>query len=468
MTRTVVRGGTVVTATDTVAADILIEGDQILAVVRRDAELGRTFAATADVVIDATGRLVVPGGIDAHTHFGATGQIAPVLDTFRTGTIASAFGGTTTVIDFASPLGGERITDAVDRHHGDAAGECAVDYGFHVNTVGVDEMSPKEMDVLVDDGVTSFKMFMAYPGTLYSDDAQILRMMQQSAHNGGLVMMHAENGIAMDLLRQQAVERGNTDPVFHSLTRPPVLEAEAVHRAAALAHVAGVPVYIVHLSSGPALEQVALARDKGWNVFAETCPQYLFLDLADLERPDFEGSKYVCSPPLRATSHQDDLWRGLRTNDLQVVATDHCPFCWDQKMLGLNDFRSIPNGVPGVEHRMELMYDGAVAKGRTSLNRWVEICSTTPAKMFGLHPRKGAIAPGSDADLVIFDPGRPRTISAATHHMNVDYSVYEGFEVAGRVDKVLLRGKVIVDGESYLGSPTDGTFLKRDICQYLQ
>jgi len=418
-------------------------------------------------VIDATGKLVVPGGIDAHTHFGSLGQIAPVLDTFRTGTVASAFGGTTTVIDFASPRPGERITDAVEQHHASALGECAVDYGFHVNTVGVDEVSPKEMDVLVDDGVTSFKMFMAYPGTLYSNDAQILRMMQQSAHNGGLVMMHAENGIAMDLLREQAVLRGDVGPVYHSLTRPPVLEAEAVHRAAALAHVAGVPVYIVHLSSGDALWQVAEARDKGWNVFAETCPQYLFLDITDLERPDFDGSKYVCSPPLRPRSHQEDLWRGLRTNDLQVVATDHCPFCWDQKELGRADFRSIPNGVPGVEHRMELMYDGAVAKGRTSLNRWVEICSTTPAKMFGLYPRKGAIAPGADADLVIFDPNRSRTISASTHHMNVDYSVYEGFEVAGSVEKVLLRGKLIIDGDAYVGRVGDGAFLKRGICQYL-
>ena len=260
--------------------------------------MARRFAESADAVIDATDRYVVPGGVDAHTHFGSEGQIAPVLDTFRTGTVASR-SGPTTVLDFAVPRLGERITDAVERHHGNASGECAVDYGFHVMTTGVDQLSPKEMDVLVDDGVTSFKMFMAYPGTLYSDDAQILRMMQQSAMNGGLIMMHAENGIAMDLLRQQAVERGHTDPVYHSLTRPPVLEAEAVHRAAALAHVAGVPVYIVHLSSGPALEQVALARDKGWNVFAETCPQYLFLDLSDLERPDFDGSKYVCSPPLR-------------------------------------------------------------------------------------------------------------------------------------------------------------------------
>jgi dihydropyrimidinase len=466
--RTVVRGGTVVTATDTVLADVLIDDERIIAVVAPGTDLAEQFATSADQTIDATARLVVPGGIDAHTHFGSVGQIAPVLDTFETGTLASAFGGTTTVLDFASPTVGSRLIEAVEEYHVKAAGECAVDYGFHANTFGVDEISPKEMDILVDDGVTSFKMFMAYPDRLYSDDGQILTMMQRSAINGGLVMMHAENGIAIDVLRQQAIDRGATDPVFHSLTRPPILEAEAVHRAAVLAHVAGVPVYIVHLSSAEALDEVSTARHKGWNVFAETCPQYLFLDLADLERPDFDGSKYVCSPPLRAATHQDHLWRGLRTNDLQVVATDHCPFCSSQKELGRGDFRKIPNGVPGVEHRMELMYDGAVAKGRTSLNRWVEICSTAPAKMFGLYPRKGAIAPGSDADLVIFDPARPRTISAATHHMNVDYSVYEGTVVAGSVDKVLLRGRLIIDGDRYLGRKGDGQFLKRDRCHHLQ
>ena len=332
--RTVVRGGTVVTATDTVLADVLIDDERIIAVVAPGTDLAEQFAASADQTIDATDRLVVPGGIDAHTHFGSVGQIAPVLDTFETGTLASAFGGTTTVLDFASPTVGSRLIEAVEEYYVKASGECAVDYGFHANTFGVDEISPKEMDILVDDGVTSFKMFMAYPDRLYSDDGQILTMMQQSAINGGLIMMHAENGIAIDVLRQQAIDRGATDPVYHSLTRPPILEAEAVHRAAVLAHVAGVPVYIVHLSSAEALDEVSTARHKGWNVFAETCPQYLFLDLEDLERPDFDGAKYVCSPPLRAATHQDHLWRGLRTNDLQVVATDHCPFCYSQKELG--------------------------------------------------------------------------------------------------------------------------------------
>jgi dihydropyrimidinase len=311
-------------------------------------------------------------------------------------------------------------------------------------------------------------MFMAYPGRLYSDDGQILRMMQQAGRNGGLIMMHAENGIAMDVLRDQAVAAGRVDPLYHPLTRPALLEAEAVHRTAVLAQVAGVPCYIVHLSSADALAEVVAARDKGWNVFAETCPQYLFLDSGELARPDFEGSKYVCSPPLRPAEHQAELWRGLRTDDLQVVATDHCPFCWTQKELGRGDFRSIPNGLPGVEHRLELMYEGVVGRAGLSLNRWVEICCTAPARMFGLHPRKGTIAPGSDADLVVFDPDSPHVISAATHHMNVDHSVYEGMEVRGRVCQVLLRGRLVVDGERYLGRAGDGHFLRRDLCRYLR
>ena len=279
--------------------------------------------------------------------------------------------------------------------------------------------------------------------------------------------MHAENGIAIDVLRDQAVERGDADPYWHGVTRPPILEAEAVHRAVALAEVAGCPLYIVHLSSANALAEVVAARDRGLNVFAETCPQYLFLDLDDLARPDFEGSKYVCSPPLRPADHQAELWRGLATNDLQVVATDHCPFCWEQKELGRGDFRNIPNGIPTVEHRMELMYQGAVAEGRVSVNRWVDMCSRAPAKMFGLYPKKGTIAPGSDADIVVFDPDSPHVISADTHHMNVDYSCYEGFEMTGRVEKVLLRGKLIIDGDDYLGTKGDGGFLTRDTCTNL-
>lgn len=465
--RTAITGGTVVTAIETVLADVLVEGEIVVGVVHPDSELTRTFAEGADRVIDAQGKFVVPGGIDAHTHLQATGQIAPVLETFETGTVASAFGGTTTIIDFAFMSGDERLPDGYERHRENAAGECAVDYGFHIMVANVDKQSPKEMDLLVREGVTSFKMFMAYPGRVYSDDGQILRMMQQAAENGSLIQMHAENGIAIDVLREQAAERGDIEPRFHGVTRTPILEAEAVHRAIALSEVAGSPLYIVHLSSSNALEEVVAARDRGLNVFAETCPQYLFLDLSDLDRPNFEGSKFVCSPPLRPQEHQDHLWRGLRTNDLQVVATDHCPFCWEQREIGRDDFRSIPNGLPTLEHRMELMFQGAVAEGRLSLNRWVDMCSRAPAKMFGLYPRKGTIAPGSDADIVVFDPNSPHTLSVETHHMNVDYSCYEGMTMTGQVEKVLLRGKVVVDGTEYLGTKGDGQYLPRDICSNL-
>ena len=465
--RTAITGGTVVTAIDTVPADVLIDGEIIVAVIQPGSEMSRSFVEGADQIIDATGKYVVPGGIDAHTHLQATGQVAPVLDTFETGTVASAFGGTTTILDFAYISDGERMPDGFERHMAAASGDCAVDFGFHMMVSDVDSQSPKEMDLLVGEGVTSFKMFMAYPGRVYSDDGQILRMMQQAGENGSLIQMHAENGIAIDVLRDQAVERGQVDPFHHGITRSPILEAEAVHRAIALSEVAGSPLYIVHLSSSNALEEVIAARDRGMNVFAETCPQYLFLDLGDLDRADFEGAKYVCSPPLRPKDHQEHLWRGLRTNDLQIVATDHCPFCWEQRELGRGDFRNIPNGLPTIEHRMELMYQGAVAEGRVSLNRWVEMCSTAPAKMFGLHPRKGTIAPGSDADIVVFDPDSPHSLSVDTHHMNVDYSCYEGMDMTGQVAKVLLRGKLVIDGDDYLGTKGDGRYLERALSSNL-
>jgi dihydropyrimidinase len=323
------------------------------------------------------------------------------------------------------------------------------------------------MDACIAAGVNSFKMFMAYPGVFYATDGEILLAMQQAARSGATVMMHAENGIAIDQLVAQAIAAGRTDPVNHGLTRPPELEGEATSRAIILAQVANCPLYIVHLSARQALAAVAEARDNGQNVFAETCPQYLFLSLDDLARPDFEGAKFVASPPLRPKEHQDSLWRGLRTNDLSVVSTDHCPFCFkDQKELGRGDFSKIPNGMPGVEHRMDLLHAG-VAAGQLTLPRWVEVSSTTPARMFGLYPRKGVIAAGSDADIVIYDPQARQTLSAATHHMNVDYSAYEGMEITGKVVTTLSRGRPVIDEGTYAGSTGHGAFLARGLNQYL-
>jgi dihydropyrimidinase len=394
-------------------------------------------------------------------------------DTFETGTRAAAWGGTTTIIDFAVQRAGELVQDSLAAWHAKADGVCAVDYGFHMILGGVDDDALKAMDYLVEaEGVTSFKLFTAYPGVFYSDDGQILRAMQKARDNGALVMMHAENGIAIDVLAAQAAARGDTTPVWHGLTRPPVLEGEATHRVIALAEVArDCPVYFVHLSASQALEEVARARDAGRNVFAETCPQYLYLTLEDqLGAPGFEGAKWVASPPLRSKheSHGRDLWRGLRTDDLAVVSTDHCPFCMkDQKELGVGDFRKIPNGIGTVEHRMDLLYQG-VADGKISLERWVETCSTTPARLFGLYPRKGILSPGSDADIVVYDPAKRTTISVATHHMNLDHSAWEGFEVSGGVDTVISRGEVLLSAGAYSGHPGHGRFLKRGLSSALR
>lgn len=456
-----IKGGTVVSATGAVAADVLVDGEVIAAVAAPGT------LSEVDEVIDATGKYVLPGGIDVHTHmempFGGTSS----ADTFETGTIAAAFGGTTTIVDFAVQAKGTSLLGTLDKWHEKADGNCAIDYGFHMIVSDVNDTTLKEMDACIANGVTSFKMFMAYPGVFYATDGEILLAMQQAARNGSTIMMHAENGIAIDQLVAQALGRGDTAPLYHGLTRPPELEGEATSRAIQLAKVTGAPLYIVHLSAAQALAAVTEARDAGQNVFAETCPQYLFLTLDDLGRPDFEGAKYVCSPPLRPAEHGAALWRGLRTNDLSVVSTDHCPFCFKgQKELGIGDFAKIPNGMPGVEHRMDLLHQG-VLKGEITLTRWVEIASTTPARMFGLYPRKGVIAAGSDADIVIYDPAAIQTLSAATHHMNVDYSAYEGWEITGRVDVTLSRGRAVVSGGVLHGSPGHGKFLPRDLNQYL-
>lgn len=464
-TRTLIRGGLVITAADELHADVLIEDGRIAALAAHGSDAAAGW--TAGRTIDATDRYVIPGGVDAHTHmelpFGGTSA----SDTFETGTRAAAWGGTTTIVDFAVQSVGHSLREGLDTWYAKADGVCAVDYAFHMILSDVDEHSLKEMDKLVQEGITSFKLFMAYPGVFYSDDGQILRAMQRAAGNGGLIMMHAENGIAIDVLVEQALARGETDPRHHGEVRKALLEAEATHRAIQLARVAGSPLYVVHVSAEEAVAELAAARDKGLPVFGETCPQYLFLSTDNLAEPGFEGAKYVCSTPLRPKEHQEALWRGLRTNDLQVVSTDHCPFCFKgQKELGLGDFSKIPNGLPGVENRMDLLHQ-AVVDGHISRRRWIEIACATPARMFGLYPQKGTIAPGADADVVIYDPHATQTLSAATHHMNVDYSAYEGRTVTGQVESVLSRGELVIDHRAFTGRAGHGSFVPRSTCQYL-
>jgi dihydropyrimidinase len=455
--RTLITNGTVVTADGSFVADVLVDGETI-AQIGRDPDVA---SVSADETIDATGRYVIPGGIDVHTHmelpFGGTFA----KDTFETGTRAAAFGGTTTVVDFAVQSRGASLREGLDAWHAKAEGNAVADYGFHMIMSDVNDGTLAEMDALVAEGVPDFKLFTAYPGVFYSDDGAILRAMQQTARNGGLIMMHAENGMAIDVVAAQTVAEGTTDPIGHGLARMAIFEGEATNRVIRLAEAADVPVYIVHLSAREALAEVRAARDRGSRVFAETCPQYLFLSLDDLGN-GFEGAKFVCSPPLRPRDHWDDLWTGLVKDDLQLVATDHCPFDFHgQKELGRGDFRKVPNGLPGVEDRVDLLHDGGVVAGRISKERWVEIISTAPAKLFGMYPRKGAVAVGSDADLVIYDPNRRRTISAASHHMNVDYSCYEGRTVQGGSDVVLSRGAVIVRDGSFTGRKGHGQFIPR-------
>ena len=455
--RTLIRSGRVVTAVDDYKADILVEGETV-------SVIGAKLDVEADCVIDAAGKLVIPGGIDPHTHmelpFGGTES----SDDFRTGTIAAAHGGTTSIIDFAVQYKGESLIEGLDNWHRKAEGKCAIDYGFHLITTELEDGQTEELHAVMEEGVTSFKMFMAYPGVFLVDDATIFRAMSAAGERGGLICMHAENGVVINEIIKRALEQGRTAPKYHALTRPTRAEAEGVHRAIAIAEMAESPVYIVHLSCADALDQVREARDRGLPAFAETCPQYLFLSIDDYGE-DFEGAKYVMTPPLREKWNQDELWKGLKTDDLQVISTDHCPFCMkEQKELGRDDFSKIPNGAPGVEHRMSLIYDGGVVQNRISLNRFVELTSTAAAKMFGLFPRKGTIAVGSDADIVIFDPDKEQTISAATHHMNVDYSAYEGRRLRGAVETVLSRGRVVIEKGEFKGKAGDGHFLKRGEC----
>jgi dihydropyrimidinase len=473
VSRILIANGTVVSATGAAPMDVLFDGETISALLAPGQ--AAAMGVIAERTIDATGKLVIPGGIDVHTHmelpFGGTFA----SDTFETGSRAAAWGGVTTIVDMAVQRYGENVHQGLAEWHRKAEGNCAIDYAFHQIVGGVDDESLKAMDYLIDhEGVTSFKLFMAYPGVFYSDDGQILRALQKAAGNGAMIMMHAENGIAIDVLVAQALARGETDPKYHSYTRPSILEGEATHRAIVLAEAAGnVPLYIVHLSASEALDAVAEARHEGRNVFAETCPQYLYMTLEDhLAKPGFEGAKYVCSPPIRSKHdhrhHHADLWKGLRLNELAIVSTDHCPFCMkDQKELGIGDFSKIPNGIGSVEHRMDLIYQGVVT-GEISLTRWVETCCTTPARMFGMYPKKGVIAPGSDADIVVYDTNAKTKIGINDqHHMNMDYSAWEGTVIDGKVSTVLSRGAVVIDNDAYVGKKGHGQYIKRGLSQYL-
>ncbi len=477
--KTLIANGLVVNSTGTALADVLIDGETIAAVLAPGSRLlGFDVAANVDTVIDASGKYVIPGGIDAHTHmempFGGTSA----SDTFATGTRAAAWGGTTSIVDFVVQYAGENVIDQYNLWQAKAAGQCAIDYGFHQILSDVQDSSLVAMDELLNEGVSSFKLFMAYKGVFLSDDGQITKAMQKAASNGSMIMMHAENGSVIDLLVQQAIAAGNTSPYFHGTTRPWQAEEEATHRAIMLANLTGAPLYVVHVSAKQAVAQIATARDTGQNVFGETCPQYLYLSLEEQlgasseEWGGFEGAKWVCSTPLRsrAEGHQHHMWQSLRTNDIQMVSTDHCPFCMKgQKDMGLNDFSKIPNGIGSVEHRMDLLFQGVV-DNQISLERWVEVTSTTPARMFGMYGTKGVIQPGADGDVVIYDPNGHTSIGTAegrSHHMNMDYSAWEGFEIDGHVDTVISRGKVIVDDNQYLGTKGDGRYVKRGLSQYL-
>jgi dihydropyrimidinase len=458
MPSVLIQNGSVVNADATIRADVLIDSSVI-----KDVRPSIPVSA-ADTVVDATGLLLLPGGIDAHTHldmpFGGTNS----ADDFETGTRAAAIGGTTTIVDFAIQARGTKMRTALDTWWKKADSKACIDYGLHMIITDLPDAGLEDMDDMVREGVASFKLFMAYPNVLMVDDATIFKAMRQTAKNGALICMHAENGSVIDVIVQQALAEGKTAPIYHALTRPTQAEAEAVHRAIAMAEMAGVPVYIVHLSSEDALNQVREARDRGLPAFAETCPQYLLLSIEDnMQDKGWEGAKYVFTPPLRERRNQPKLWDGLRKDNLQVVSTDHCPFCFeDQKALGKNDFTKIPNGGPGIENRLQLVHHHGVGLGNLTLNRFVELVSTAPARIFGMYPKKGVIAPGSDADIVLWDPLAAHTISAATHHMRVDYSMFEGFHVKGNAREVYSRGELIVSNGKFIGKPGRGQYLRRE------
>ncbi len=468
--RTLVVNGTVINADGRVEADIAIEGERIASIVPRSG--GGIVPAGDDRVIDAAGCYVVPGGVDAHVHMQLDTGTMSSSDTFKSGTIAAAHGGTTTIIDFAEQRAGGNVLQSFEDRIKEAEGQCVIDWGLHQVLGGVDAQALIDTRSLIErEGVGSIKLFMAYPGRLYSDDGQLLRALQMCADTGMMAMVHAENGLAIDVLIEQAIAAGNTAPEFHSRTRPPELEAEAVHRAAVLSRVAGnAPLYIVHLSSSHALHEVVEARTRGTNIFAETCPQYLHLSLEDhLGKGWPEGAVYICSTPLRSKHehHHADLWDGLAVDQLAVVSTDHCPFCLrEQKLANGEAFNVVPNGIGGVEHRMDLVFQGVVA-GHITAERWVEVCATAPARLFGLE-QKGVLAQGRDADVVVYDPNAQSVISAATHHMNLDHSAFEGMAITGAVRTVMSRGDVIVDNGVFSGAKGRGRYLRRGVSQHIR
>jgi dihydropyrimidinase len=452
---TVISNGTVITATDTYASDIGISNGRIAAMAQA------LPTENAGKVIDAAARFVMPGGVDVHTHldmpFGGTTS----ADDFESGTVAAAYGGTTTLIDFAIQYRGQSLRHAFETWMKKAERKAAIDYAFHCIITDLGDAQLEEMGELINEGVSSFKLFMAYPGVFMVDDATIFRAMSQAAKFGGLICMHAENGNVIDVIVRRALAEGKRAPKYHALTPPPTAEGEATGRAIALSEIAGAPVYIVHLSCHEALEKVREARDRGLPAYAETCPQYLYLSLEQMEAPGFEGAKYVFTPPLREKWHQEKLWQGLARDTLQAVSTDHCPFCLKEKELGKDDFTKIPNGGPGIEHRLSLVYTGGVHGGRFSPNRFVQLVSTAPAKLFGLFPRKGTIAVGSDADLVVFDPNEEQVISVKTHHMRVDYSMFEGTRIKGVPRTVLSRGRPVIEEGKFVGRAGSGEFVRR-------
>jgi dihydropyrimidinase len=452
-----IKGGRVITAADDYVADVFIEGERI-------SLIGESLDdVQADKVIDASGKYLLPGCIDPHTHLDMPFGGTVTIDDVESGQTSAAFGGTTCHVDFCIQPHGSTFAAALDDWKSKADGKQVIDMGYHMAVTDLKEGgSLDELAGLPDQGVTSYKLFMAYKGALMVDDETLFRTMQVAAETGALVMVHAENGDAIDVLVKEALAEGHTEPHWHALTRPPETEGEATNRAIQLARVAGSPLYVVHVSCRESVEPIALAREKGWNVRGATCTQYFIVDYTFLERPDFEGAKFVYTPPPRDKANQDVLWNAVRMDVLSAISTDHCAFLWDgQKTLGKDDFSKIPNGGPGIENRLQMIHEFGVRAGRISLNRMVELLCTNPAKLFGLYPKKGTLAVGSDADVVVFDPAKKVTISASSHHSKVDYNLFEGTEVTGSPEVVLLRGNVLVENDQLVAQPGIGKFVAR-------